>query len=54
MNELISSVLAILDIIANNTHNNYSNSTNSKPSYIEKAITNRSTRLGDYKNPTMY
>lgn len=54
MNELISSVLAILDIIANNTHNNSVNNTNSKPSYIEKAITNRSTRLGDYKNPTMY
>ena len=54
MNELISSVLAILDIIANNTHNNSINTTNSKPSYIEKAITNRSTRLGDYKNPTMY
>lgn len=55
MSNLINSVLEILNIIANNTKYNY-NTTNSsgKINYIENAIANRSTRISDFKNPTMY
>ena len=55
MSNLINSVLEILNIIANNTKYNY-NTTNSsgKSNYIENAIANRSTRISDFKNPTMY
>ena len=54
MSSLIKSALEILSVIANNTKYNYSTTNSSKNNYLANAMANRSTRLSDFKNPTMY
>ena len=54
MNSLIESVLSILNIIANNTQGQGNNVIGSSSNYLMQALENRSTKLSDFKNPTMY